>query len=256
MASIKEIIRQERDTIECGIAWLVVWKEGRSWKIDYFYQEDGSYDDGLLFSEEDYSRLKEIVELDHNAIFFNGYYMGFGDGDGTTLQETIDRVLWFYSEGLNLLSNSFDGLVQMIEKDYGENGTEENLKAILESIKDKVIVTGSYAYGTQTANSDIDLYVKEIPEELVDCEADYVEDTYVKTLIRFFEKLGYQWSSCMIESFAVDDTYIPLEFSSLYNIEDEIFEIEILGVKMLAAKSNHTSEKYLNGQKRNRILKE
>ncbi len=60
----------------------------------------------------------------------------------------------------------------------------------------------------------------------------------------------------MIESFAVDDTYIPMEFSSLYNIEDEIFEIEILGVKMLAAKSNHTSEKYLNGQKRNRILKE
>ena len=42
------------------------------------------------------------------------------------------------------MSNSFDGLVQMIEKDYGENGTEENLKAILESIKDnyeKTIIT-------------------------------------------------------------------------------------------------------------------
>lgn len=129
------------------------------------------------------------------------------------------------------------------------NGTIENLQYILEQIKDKVIVTGSYAYGTQTPTSDIDFFVKEIPEELVDLEADFVEDTYVKELIRFFEDLGYSWTSCLIESFAIDDTYIPLEFSSLYSIEKAVFEIEILGVKMTAAKSNHTSDKYLNGQK-------
>lgn len=135
------------------------------------------------------------------------------------------------------------------------NGTKENLQYILEQIKDKVIVTGSYAYGTQTNLSDIDLYVKEVPEELVDLEADFVEDTYVNELIRFFEKMNYAWTSCVIESFAVDDTYIPLEFSSLYKIEDETFEIEILGVPMTAAKSNHTSDKYLNGQKRTKLNK-
>ena len=136
------------------------------------------------------------------------------------------------------------------ETKYGENGTKENLIAILEAIKDKVIVTGSYAYGKQTAYSDIDLYVKEIPEELIDLEADDVEDTYIQDLIRFFESLGYEWGSVVIASFHVDETYIPLEFSALYSIEEETFEIEILGVKMKAAKSNHTSEKYLNGQKR------
>lgn len=134
-----------------------------------------------------------------------------------------------------------------------EKGTKENLQKILQEIKDKVIVTGSYAYGTQTKFSDIDMYVKEIPEEQVDIEASHVEDTYVRTLIRYFEKLGYEWDSCLIESFSIDDTYIPLEFSSLYSIENETFEIEILGVKMVAAKSNHTSEKYLNGQKREKL---
>lgn len=133
-------------------------------------------------------------------------------------------------------------------------GTIENLQYILEQIKDKVIVTGSYAYGTQTPTSDIDFFVKEVPEELVDLEADFVEDTYVKELIRFFEDSGYSWTSCLIESFAIDDTYIPLEFSSLYSIEKAVFEVEILGVKMTAAKSNHTSDKYLDGQKRKRHL--
>lgn len=37
------------------------------------------------------------------------------------------------------------------------NGTKENLIEILQTIRDRVIVTGSYAYGTQTEYSDIDL---------------------------------------------------------------------------------------------------
>ena len=136
------------------------------------------------------------------------------------------------------------------QKFMDENGTKENLIQILHAIAPYVIVTGSYAYGTQKPTSDIDLYVREIPEDEVDCEADYVEDTYIQPLIRYFENLGYSWDSALIESFDVSDTYIPLEFSSLYSIEENTFPINILGVEMTAAKSTHTSEKYLNGQKR------
>ena len=141
---------------------------------------------------------------------------------------------------------------RLYDKMY-ENGSLENLKQILETIAPYVIVTGSYAYRNQRPSSDIDMYVKEIPEEDVDCEADFVEDTYVSPLIRYFEELGYDWDSCMSMSFDVSDTYIPLEFSALYSIEEDTFPVEIFGVKMTAAKSTHTSEKYYNGQKRSRI---
>ena len=138
-------------------------------------------------------------------------------------------------------------------KHFEQNGTKENLIQILETIAPYVIVTGSYTYGKQTIFSDIDMYIKEMPEEWVDCEADNVEDTWINPLIRFFESLGYEWDSCFMSSFSVDDTYIPLEFSAYYDIEEETFPIEILGVKMIAAKSNHTSKKYLNGQKRSNL---
>lgn len=143
--------------------------------------------------------------------------------------------------------------IKKIYKHMSENGTEENLKQILETIAPYVIVTGSYAYGKQTELSDIDMYVKELPEEEMDCEADYVEESYTRPLIRFFESLGYKRESVFIDSFTVDDTFIPLEFSAYYDIEEETFPIEILGIKMVAAKSNHTSEKYLNGQKRSNL---
>lgn len=129
--------------------------------------------------------------------------------------------------------------------------SQKQLVEILEHIKDKVIVTGSYAYGEQTEFSDIDFYIKELPEDEVDCENGI--DTYCKELISYFEDLGYNWDSVFIDSFSIDDTYIPLEFSAYYDIEKDIFDIDILGVKMKAAKSTYTSEKYLNGRKRNKI---
>lgn len=140
-------------------------------------------------------------------------------------------------------------------KEMFEKGTKENLQKILQLISPYVIVTGSYAYGTQTSTSDIDFYIKELPEEQIDYENSN-DDTYTKTLIKLFEELGYEWGSVFISSFHIDDTYIPLEFSAFYDIEEEHFPIEILGVKMIAAKSNHTSDKYLNGQKRSLIEKQ
>ena len=143
--------------------------------------------------------------------------------------------------------------INKLYKYMGEKGTKENLKNILETIAPYVIVTGSYAYGKQTIFSDIDMFVKELPKEEIDYEANYVEESYTRPLIRFFETLGYRWNSVFIDSFSIDDTFIPLEFSAYYDIEEEIFPIEILGIKMMAAKSNHTSEKYLNGQKRSNL---
>lgn len=130
------------------------------------------------------------------------------------------------------------------------------LSDILHDIVPYVIVTGSYARRAQTELSDIDFFVKEKTEAERDqeCEEkgiDYsdTEETYVEDLIRYFESLGYSWSSCFLGSFAIDDTEIPLEFSAYYSIDGELFETDICGVKMIASKSNYTGGKYVNGEK-------
>ena len=133
----------------------------------------------------------------------------------------------------------------------------KSLPQILQDIRPYVIVTGSYAFGEQTETSDIDFYVKQKSDEERDKECEEkgiewsdTEETYVNELIRYFEDNGYTWTSCFIESFAIDDTEIPLEFSSYYSIDDNFFEIDILGVKMIASKSNYTGGKYVNGQRK------
>ena len=72
MASLKEIIKNEYFTIADGIAWVTIYKEGRSWKCDYFYEESGNYDEGLVFSKDDIEELQRISKVDHKAICING----------------------------------------------------------------------------------------------------------------------------------------------------------------------------------------
>ena len=105
MASLKEIIKDNHYEITDGIAWVVVYKKGRSWKCAYFYPEDGCYDEGYIFSDEDIQELKQIAKSDNKAICINGYYMGFGYD--FTLKEIEDRVLWMYEARYNQLSNDF-----------------------------------------------------------------------------------------------------------------------------------------------------
>lgn len=140
-------------------------------------------------------------------------------------------------------------------------GTKEELIEILTQIRDKVYVTGSYAYGMATASSDIDFLVLLKPEEVYDKEIEEnnwsdegLDDSYCKELIKYFETLGYEWDSCFTQSFSVDDTYIPLEFSAHYSCDtSDVFEVDILGVRMKACKSTTTNEKYLNGVKRTKL---
>ena len=107
MASLKSIVKEEYNTIADGIAWVVIYKEGRSWKCNYFYEENGSYDEGLVFSTDDMKELRRISQIDHKAICINGYYMGFGED--FTLKEMEDKILWMYTERLNQLQGDFLG---------------------------------------------------------------------------------------------------------------------------------------------------
>lgn len=103
--TLKNLVKESRDFITDGIAWVAIWKEGRSWKYDYFYESDGSYDEGLVFDCDDMDRFETIASKDHKAICLNGYYMGFGQED--TLQEIENKILYFYLKRLNQLSGDF-----------------------------------------------------------------------------------------------------------------------------------------------------
>lgn len=105
MASLKQIVKTYRDEIVNGIAWVAIYKEGRSWKADVYWAENGDYENGFVFKPDELEALEEIARIDHKGICINGYYMGFGED--FTLNEIVDKVLYFYEERRNQLHDDF-----------------------------------------------------------------------------------------------------------------------------------------------------
>jgi len=79
MASLRNCARSIREEATDGIAWIAVWKVGRSWNVeaifpDDFYLESGS----MVLGADDLALVRKIVKTDSNAIFVNGYYTNIG----------------------------------------------------------------------------------------------------------------------------------------------------------------------------------
>lgn len=72
MASLREAVKDFQDELRDGMAWVVFWREGRSWQSDYLYLELGS--DTIPY--DDMGKLKQICSLDPRAVALNGYYCG------------------------------------------------------------------------------------------------------------------------------------------------------------------------------------
>lgn len=76
MAALHEIARQYAEEIRDGIAWVIIWKTGRSWHAESVWLNQ----DSDTFELEDLSTATEILEQDPNAVMVNGYYCGhFGE---------------------------------------------------------------------------------------------------------------------------------------------------------------------------------
>lgn len=70
MASLKEIAREYRDEIMDGIAWVAIWKTGRSWNAKAFWLNLETE----RIEDEEMEEAREIVAADPKAIFINEYY--------------------------------------------------------------------------------------------------------------------------------------------------------------------------------------
>jgi hypothetical protein len=107
MTCLKSLVKEIKNEIRDGIQWIVFYKRGRAWHSYSFYTESGDYDNGYELKPEDIEELKKITLIDHKAICFNGFYMGFGEG--LTINETADKILYFYKKRCNELNGDFLG---------------------------------------------------------------------------------------------------------------------------------------------------
>ena len=100
MASLREIAREYKDEIMSGIAWVAIWKTGRSWNARVFWLNS----DAEKIECEEMEEARAIVAADENAIFINEYYTAhMGEGK---LDEIMDGIRYMYEEGYNLLKDS------------------------------------------------------------------------------------------------------------------------------------------------------
>ncbi|MDD2965507.1 MAG: YodL domain-containing protein [Bacteroidales bacterium] len=97
MASLRDAVKSYQEELKDGIAWVVFWREGRSWNSECFHL-DG--DD--LLSPEDKSRLEEISSIDPAAVSLNGYYCG-QLGEDMSLDELTAGVHHHYENHTNSL---------------------------------------------------------------------------------------------------------------------------------------------------------
>jgi hypothetical protein len=117
MASLREAARYVLDDARDGCCWIAIWKTGRSWHTETFY--DADYDEGSTFlnrpsswkiTAEDASRLKEIMAEDSAARFVHGYYSNLGSIEDMTLDSLTDGLRFQYEFGGNI-----DGILDVAE---------------------------------------------------------------------------------------------------------------------------------------------
>ena len=101
MAALNAIAREWADELREGIAWVIVWKTGRSWNAQAVWLNC----DDDTFEPEDLELARKVLEQDPNAVMLNGYYCGHF-GEDMTAAELAAGIRWHYDNGYNQLDGS------------------------------------------------------------------------------------------------------------------------------------------------------
>lgn len=101
MAALNAIAREWADELREGIAWVIVWKTGRSWNATAVWLNC----DDDTFEPEDLELARKVLEQDPNAVMLNGYYCGHF-GEDMTAAELAAGIRWHYDNGYNQLDGS------------------------------------------------------------------------------------------------------------------------------------------------------
>lgn len=101
MAALNTIAKEWADEIRDGIAWVIIWKTGRSWNAEAVWLNP----DDDTFELGDLDTARTALEQDPNAVMLNGYYCGHL-GENMTLAEIEAGIRWHYNRHANLLKDS------------------------------------------------------------------------------------------------------------------------------------------------------
>lgn len=119
MASLKEEARLILDDARTGVAWLAIWKTGRTWHAEAIY--DVEYTEGRGYhwnvkeswkiEADTAARLRVIWSEDHDAILVNPIYDNLGTFEEMTLASLINGIRFQYDIG-----GDIPAVLQMAEK--------------------------------------------------------------------------------------------------------------------------------------------
>lgn len=101
MAALNTIAKEWADEIREGIAWVIIWKTGRSWNAEAVWLNP----DDDTFELEDLDTARTALEQDPNAVMLNGYYCGHF-GENMTVAELAAGIRWHYENKYNQLQDS------------------------------------------------------------------------------------------------------------------------------------------------------
>ena len=135
MASLKEEARRWFDDFQEGIAWMLVWKTGRSWNITRLY--DTEYTEGSSYhqrpskwelSRDDAEKIVAAMENDPHAMLINGYYNNIGTMEDMTLSSLIDGLKFQYDFD-GRISDDVLAVVNAVLEATEEDSQEDSQKA-------------------------------------------------------------------------------------------------------------------------------
>lgn len=96
MASLRveaqDVLAEARD----GIAWIAVWKNGRSWNTMTFWPDDVDENGNPTFDNFDIEGLLNIAKTDPGAIIVNSYWHNLGDTECMNRDSLADVLRWQY----------------------------------------------------------------------------------------------------------------------------------------------------------------
>lgn len=96
MASLRKVASENLDAVKDGIAWIAIWKKGRSWFGETFFPDYNPKNDELSFDTDDLEKLELIKDADENACLLNAEYHNLGSMDTMTVQSLALMLEWQY----------------------------------------------------------------------------------------------------------------------------------------------------------------